>query len=127
MTGPTFQGLNTLLLMTIGSGTLSHISYQTLPGVDNVLQAKSITAMNETRWVLGFSYYFQKYAFIWEGEGEATYRVGDSVQTVPVGRSWNNATIVTWNSPVITNGDVSPLATGTFGTDPIAWVVPPPL
>lgn len=121
------QGLNTLMLMTSGSGTLYHISYGSVLGYANTHRSKTINATGENRWVVGFSYTYNKYAFIWEGSGEATYRVGTGLSAFPVGRSWNNATTVNWDSPIVSNADATSLVTGPFLPELIAWIIPPPI
>lgn len=120
-----FRGLNTLLLLTVGSGTLYTINYDNVAGLGNALESKTILASNQTRWVLGFCFNYAKYAFIWDGDEQATYRVGSRSSGL-VGSNWNNASLVTWGDTDVTFGDVSSLATGPWGIDTLAWIVPPP-
>jgi len=45
-----------------------------------------------TRFLISFSHCFNRFAFYWDGSGEAVYGTADSLVRLPVGKSWADAT-----------------------------------
>lgn len=45
-----------------------------------------------TRFLISFSHCYKRFAFYWEGNGEAVYGTSESFIRLPVGRSWGEAT-----------------------------------
>jgi hypothetical protein len=102
-----FTNGQTLVVTTTGPGKLNLLSYQSNGGVVNVVGSVSTSKAGETRFLISHSYTFERFAFYWDGAGEAVYGIGASLLRQPVGRSWSNASLASWGSPAITTADVS--------------------
>ncbi|KAK7021906.1 hypothetical protein VNI00_017195 [Paramarasmius palmivorus] len=102
-----FTNGNTLTVYTQGPGKLHLLSFQSNGKLVNVIGTATTTSQGVTKFIVSHSYTFERFAFFFEGAGEAVYSVGPSLLRQPVGRSWTGATLVKWESAEITTGDVS--------------------
>jgi hypothetical protein len=102
-----FIGDQTLLVMTDGPGKLTLLSYGSNAGIRNIVGAKTISKPGETRWLIGFSHTFTRFAFYWEGSHQAYARIGNSFETIPVGRSLRAASQVNWGANSLITADVT--------------------
>ncbi|KAK7023627.1 hypothetical protein VNI00_016589 [Paramarasmius palmivorus] len=102
-----FTNGNTLTVYVRGPGKLHLLAFQSNGRIPNHVGANSTTSQGVTRFIVSHSYTFERFAFYFEGAGEAVYSVGPSLLRQPVGRSWTGATLVKWESPDITTADVS--------------------
>lgn len=100
---PIFHDGNAIIVTTEGPGKLRHFSY----GSGN-MQSRSgsvaTTRHGVSHFVIGFSYTFPRYAFIWEGNGKATCCTSFNRQEHPVGKSWSDACLVEYGHPAINRG-----------------------
>lgn len=121
-----FQGDASLMVISKGPGKLSILCYQSNGKLTNNVGHKSTKNSGETRWMIGFSHTYERFAFCWEGQGTAVYRIGDSLQTFPVGTSWSAASVVKWGASNIVTENVTANITGgiNLNTTPILWVIP---
>lgn len=122
-----FIGDKCVTVTTMGPGKLSLLSYANVSGAGvNHIGGKSTDNSGKTRWMIGFSHYFSRFAFIWEGQGEAVYRIGFSLLTAPVGTSWTAASVVKWSSDKVTKEDVTSNIPGAVNRDDATtlWVIP---
>lgn len=101
------------LVVTVhGPGRVHLFSYSSNAGMPGHIGAVETTNPDKTRFIISHSYSFEKYAFYWEGAGEAVWSVGSSLQRQPVGRSWNDARVVVWGSPAVTAENISGILPG---------------
>ena len=111
-----FRGQSTLLVHAWGQGKLHLLSYD--PNVTQLtphVGDKSTTnSVGPTDFVIGFSHYFRKYAFYWEGDGDAYLRIGTSPDLIPVGKSWATATSAPFGGDGVSTTDVSSLVGGAI-------------
>lgn len=93
---------------------LSYASNANLPA-----HVGTITTNREgvTRFMISHSYTFTKFAFYWEGSGEAVCGAGSSLIRQPVGTSWNAATCADWGSTSFTTQNVSTFTTSAVSRD----------
>lgn len=119
-----FRGDNCLTVTTMGPGKLTLLTYGGSSA--NHIGAKSTNNSSKTRWMIGFSHNYTRFAFIWEGKGEAVYRVGSSLVTTPVGTSWTAASLMDWGTGKITRADVSSNILGAIERNNATtfWVIP---
>jgi hypothetical protein len=101
-----FRNGNAVIVNAKGAGKLHLLSYSSNSGVTNHVGYIETTASGLTRFVISFSYTFTRFAFYWEGTGEAVYGAGDSLARYPIATSWDNAIVVEWGSSSFTSGDV---------------------
>jgi hypothetical protein len=102
-----FYGDQTLLILTEGPGKLNLLSYGSNAGIRNHVGAKTTSKTGETRWVIGHSYTFTRFAFYWDGAGQAYARIGNSYATTPVGKSWKAASQANWGATSLITADVT--------------------
>ncbi|KAJ6448067.1 hypothetical protein C8R45DRAFT_850538 [Mycena sanguinolenta] len=81
-----------------------------------------------TNFLVGFTYYYFDFAFYWDGEGPAFWRMGNSSVRFPVGTSWTSATDLPRKntSEVELRVDVSAIAaTAAAVSDfPVVYIIP---
>ena len=97
----------TLVVTAIGPGKLHLFSYQSKKGYPDIVGAVTTSKAGETRFLISHTYSYQRFAFHWEGAGEAVYGIGASLRREWVGPSWKNASLASWGSAGITMTDVS--------------------
>lgn len=102
-----FEASNSLMIITSGPGTLTLLTYAGAKGLSSVIGSKKTTTSGTIRWFVGFSHNYTRFAFMWEGGGQAVYRIGSTLLTEKVGTDWKSASLVSWGSGTITTADVS--------------------
>jgi len=90
-----------------GPGKVHLLSFQSNGGIKNHVGFVETTSAGVTRFMLSHSYTFERFAFYFEGAGEAVYGIGTDLARNSVGKSWSEANLVSWGSPTITTADVS--------------------
>jgi len=119
-----------LTVTTKGPGKLSLLTFKGATGLSNVVGAKTTTSPGQTRWLISFSHNYTRFAFIWEGAGEAVYRIGSSLLTAPVGTKWTEASLVEWWSGLaVKQDDVSSELGSALNRDNVTtfWAIPDPI
>ncbi|KAJ7606926.1 hypothetical protein FB45DRAFT_1068183 [Roridomyces roridus] len=74
------------IITTFGPGNLHHLAYA--PQISSMININGVVPISNqgaTNFVLGFSYYYEGFAFYWDGAGEASFRLGNSTETLAVG------------------------------------------
>jgi len=118
-----------LIVTTSGTGNLHLLTYNdpSAPiGLQSYKGSKATTNAGKTHWLISFSYNYNYFAFIWDGKGEAVYRVGTGLLTNSVGTDWTKASTVTLGNPGVGQADVSnqaKTATVRDATTPV-WIIP---
>ncbi|KAK7439310.1 hypothetical protein VKT23_012803 [Stygiomarasmius scandens] len=107
----------TIIVTTRGPGKLHLLSYQPNNGSKDHVGSTTTTNTGITRFVVGFSHYFTQFAFYWDGEGEAVYSIGNHLQRLPVGESWNHASSAPWGGHEITTVDVANIVPNAIKRD----------
>lgn len=90
-----------------GGGKVHLLSYQCIVRILSVVGSITTTNLNEMRFIISHSYTYERYAFYWEGAGEAVF--GASLERKPVGRSWSDARVAVWGTTGVTTGNASGL------------------
>lgn len=109
----------------MGPGNLHLLSYDSNSVLTNNVGSKNTANTGKTRFLISHSHTYTKFAFYWDGAGEAVYCIGTGLEMRPVGRSWTSASMVSWGSRNVTTGDVSSLTTKISGhTEITAFVIP---
>lgn len=104
-----------------GPGSLHLLtSNGVIPGTENVVGATTTnpsTPDKITRFIISFSHNYTKYAFYWDGAGEAVYGKGQDLVRQPLLNGWNAATIIDWGSTSFSTQDVSTIAASATKRD----------
>ena len=95
-----------------GPGKLYLLSWQSNAGAPSCVGATPTANSGITRYMLSFSHTYERFAFYWEGQGEAVYSIGTELLTHNVGRGWREASFIAWGASSIITQDV----TGVVGT-----------
>ena len=121
-----FTNGQTLVVSAIGPGKLHLLSYESNAKIVNHIGYIPTSKTGETRFLISHSYTFTKFAFFWEGSGEAVYGVGTSLVRQPVGKSWASASLASWGSPTITTANVTSQVTSavTRNNEITAFIIP---
>lgn len=112
-----FTNGNSLVVSTRGPGKIHLLSYQSNGKITNHVGSLATNNEGETRFLISHSYTFERFAFFFEGAGEAVYGMGSSLMRQPVGKSWNEASVASWGSASITTADVSAQVTSAVVRD----------
>ena len=121
-----FTNGQTLVVSAVGPGKLHLLSYESNAKIQNHVGYIPTNKTGETRFVISHSYTFTKFAFFWEGSGEAVYGVGTSLVRQPVGKSWTSASLASWGNPNITTANVTSQVTSAVTRDNqiTAFIIP---
>ena len=121
-----FQSDQQLTVITRGPGTLSLLTWGSNSNAPSVVGAVKTTNTSLTRYLISFSHDFNYYAFIWNGQGDARYQVGSSLDRKPVGKDWKTASFVEWLSNEVKTKDVSATVATATNRDELttAWIIP---
>lgn len=123
---PIFSHGQGILVITRGPGKVHLLSYAS--DSDSAPHKGTTTTDLEgiTRFLISHSYGYTKYAFFWEGAGQAFCTFGQDTNRVLVGTHWNAATCVEFGSPRFTTQNVSSYTVGAFNRDNIAtcFIIP---
>lgn len=108
MTTGLFRGQETLYVHTWGKGKLHLLTFDpNHSGLQPHVGGKSTpNNVGPTHYVVGFSHYFRQFAFYWDGEEEAYLRIGTQSELIPVGRSWEKATLAPFGGSAVSTADV---------------------
>jgi len=101
-----FRNGNGVIVNAKGPGKLHLLSYGSNAKLQNHVGYIETTASGITRFIISFSYTFTRFAFYWEGSGEAAYGASDSLARYPMAKNWDNAAVVVWGSSSFTSADV---------------------
>jgi hypothetical protein len=115
------------LVVTIsGPGKFYLLSYQSNAKMTNVQGTIDITGTGVTRIMVSHSYTFERFAFYFDGAGEAVYGIGAGLARLPVGKSLKEASTVAWGQGTVGTGDVSSQATSAARVDNLitAFIIP---
>ncbi|KIJ53190.1 hypothetical protein M422DRAFT_124260, partial [Sphaerobolus stellatus SS14] len=87
-----------ILLTTHGSGkihlyTFANHALKPPAGPKGLIE---VQGEGVNHFMIGYSYGFTRFGFIWEGEGHATYRVGQRTEEYLVSRKWQEASWLAW-------------------------------
>jgi hypothetical protein len=106
---PIFVDGNTLVITTRGVGNLRLFSYQSNAGASNCVGSTLTSNTGVTRFLVSFSHTYERFAFYWDGAGEAVYGIGTGLERKPVGRSWTSASAILWGASMVTTIDATSL------------------
>jgi len=120
-----FKDDQCLVVTTRGPGRLHLLSYQSNGGLTNNVGSRPTTNSGVTRFMVSFSHTYERFAFIWDGDGEAVYGVGHGLKRLPVGKSWGQASAIEWGSSTVTTTDVSKLVGPLSGNTNITCFIIP--
>ena len=101
-----FHNGNGITVNAAGPGKLHLLSYGNSVGSYNVVGYVETFASGVTRFLISHSHTYNRFAFYWEGNGEAVYGAGNSLVRMPVARNWRTATCVERGASFFTTHDV---------------------
>ncbi|KAF9073337.1 hypothetical protein BDP27DRAFT_1360276 [Rhodocollybia butyracea] len=122
-----FTNGQTLTVTTRGPGNLNLVSYQSNGGIPNVAGATPTTNAGVTRFVISHSYTFERFAFFWDGAGEAVYTIRTALANNPVGRSWAEASGVSWGATTVSTVNATSFVASAVArnNEATCFVIPP--
>ncbi|KAF9073342.1 hypothetical protein BDP27DRAFT_1318733 [Rhodocollybia butyracea] len=82
--------------------------------ITNHVGATPTTKTGVTRFLVSHSYTFDRFAFFWDGAGDASYTIGTAEQSHPVGKSWAEANGVSWGATTIDTVDATSFVPGAL-------------
>lgn len=112
-----FHNGQALIVTTRGPGKLHLLSYQNNAQGVNVVGSTQTSSSGVTRFLISFSHHYERFAFHWDGAGEAVYGLGNGLERKPVGRNWQQASFIAWGSASITSSDVTAIARAATNRD----------
>jgi len=105
-----FHNGNGIIVNAAGPGKLHLLTYgpESSHGVGshNIVGYVETFASGVTRFLISHSHTYNRFAFYWEGNGEAVYGAGESLIRMPVARNWRAATCVERGASFFTVHDV---------------------
>ncbi|KAK7017560.1 hypothetical protein VNI00_018574 [Paramarasmius palmivorus] len=108
---------NTLTVTARGPGKLHLLSYQSNAKLGNNVGTLETTSQGITQFVISHSYTYERFAFFFEGDGDAVYSIGSGLVRQPVGKNWKGASLVSWGSQSVETGDVDGIASKANNVD----------
>ncbi|KAF8881498.1 mucin-binding lectin 1 [Infundibulicybe gibba] len=105
-----------VLVTARGPGKVHLLSYQSNGKITAHIGATTTNNTGITRFLISHSYTFERFAFYWEGEGEAVFGYGQSLVRTPLGKSWKEAAMISWGQN-LTTGDASANVAGAVNRD----------
>jgi hypothetical protein len=115
-----FLNGNGVIVSARGPGSIHLISFASngnLPNHIGTITTTPSTPDKVTRFIISHSYTFTKFAFYWDGAGQAVCGKGQDLVRQPVGNSWNVATCVDWGSANFTTQNVTTFTTSAVTRD----------
>lgn len=107
-----------LVVITQGPGHLCLLSYGSKDGSGiNIVGAMNTNAPGITRWLISFSHRYDKFAFIWDGQGEGVYQIGNGLERRHVGRKWTAASTAHKGASHVGIEDVADIAKHAINRD----------
>jgi hypothetical protein len=103
-----------LVVTTRGPGSLHLLTYSKDPtsSFGKFVRPTSTSNAGTTRFLVSFTHNYDGYAFHWDGAGEAVYGIGANLERKPVGRSWKNASAISWTATTVTTIDATSIVAG---------------
>ncbi|KAF8881502.1 mucin-binding lectin 1 [Infundibulicybe gibba] len=105
-----------IIVTARGPGKVHLLSYQSNAKLAAVIGATTTNNTGTTQFLISHSYTFDKFAFYWEGEGEAVFGYGQDLVRSSLGKSWSNAAMVVYGQN-LTTGDASADVAGAVNCD----------
>ncbi|KDR77697.1 hypothetical protein GALMADRAFT_411187 [Galerina marginata CBS 339.88] len=101
-----------------GPGRIHLLSYGANQA-SNTAHIGTITTASEgkTRFIISHSYDYTKFAFFWDGAGEAVSGLGQQPFNQAVGKSWEEATCADYNTNAFATRDVTAATTDAVTRD----------
>jgi len=124
---PIFANGNGIIVTASGPGKLHLLTFASNGGIVNHVGVTETKKAGLTRFLISHSYTFTKFAFYWEGAGEAVYGTTESlVRTVLTAKGWADAVTVDWGTSSFGKADVSAEAQKGVGRDGLvtAFIIP---
>jgi len=113
-----FRNGNGVIVNAKGPGKLHLLTYGGISAnLGNVVGSVGTTNSGITRFLISFSHNYTRFAFYWEGAGEAAYGTSESLARYPVAKNWDNAVVIHWGSPSFTSGNVNAEVNKAVGRD----------
>nr|6ZRW_A Chain A, Mucin-binding lectin 1 [Coprinopsis cinerea]6ZRW_B Chain B, Mucin-binding lectin 1 [Coprinopsis cinerea]6ZRW_C Chain C, Mucin-binding lectin 1 [Coprinopsis cinerea]6ZRW_D Chain D, Mucin-binding lectin 1 [Coprinopsis cinerea]6ZRW_E Chain E, Mucin-binding lectin 1 [Coprinopsis cinerea]6ZRW_F Chain F, Mucin-binding lectin 1 [Coprinopsis cinerea]6ZU2_AAA Chain AAA, Mucin-binding lectin 1 [Coprinopsis cinerea]6ZU2_BBB Chain BBB, Mucin-binding lectin 1 [Coprinopsis cinerea]6ZU2_CCC Ch len=115
-----------LFIITRGPGKLTLLTWGGLNNLRSVIGAIPTENTGVTKWAVSFSHNYTRFSFIWEGQGEACYQIGNGLTRSPVGRSWSSSSTIHWGSSTVITEDVTSVVPGAVNRDKVttAYALP---
>ncbi|KAH6906774.1 mucin-binding lectin 1 [Coprinopsis sp. MPI-PUGE-AT-0042] len=95
-----------LCVITDGPGFLSLLSWQSRQSIRAHVGTIPTSNSGLTKFMVGFSHTFERFAIVWDGEGQAVYQIGKNLERFPVGRDWSCASTVHWGARELVSENV---------------------
>ena len=124
---PIFANGNGIIVTASGPGKLHLLTFASNGGIVNHVGVTETKKAGLTRFLISHSYTFTKFAFYWEGAGEAVYGTTESlVRTALIAKGWADAVTVDWGTSSFGKADVSAEAQKGVGRDGLvtAFIIP---
>jgi hypothetical protein len=112
-----FRNGQGIVITSNGPGKVHLLSYASNAGIVPHEGTTTTNREGVTRFVISHSYTFTKFAFFWEGVGQAFCAIGEDNNKVPVGTSWTAATCIAWSGSSFTSENVSSCTAGGVNRD----------
>ena len=115
-----------LVVLTKGPGTLYLLSWASNANSPSTIGGIPTTRSGITPYIISFSHNYTRFAFIWQGEGEAVYQIGDGLERKPLGRAWESASTIHWGATAIVTENVTAHASSALNRDKetTAFIIP---
>ena len=107
MSGVFFLNGNGVIVSARGPGKVHLLSYASNGGLPAHVGSITTTSEGVTRFIISHSYTFTKFAFYWEGQGEAVCGKALGLVRQPVGKNWEAATTADWGATEFTTQNVT--------------------
>lgn len=117
MTTPIFSYGRGIIVSAKGPGKVHLMSYASNASITSHIGSITTDRPGVTRFIISHAYTFDKFAFYWEGSGEAVCGVGEDMSREPVGKSWKAATYVGWGEKSFSTKDVESSTTSAVNRD----------
>ena len=124
---PIFANGNGIIVTTSGPGKLHLLTFASNGGIVNHVGVTETKKAGLTRFLISHSYTFTKFAFYWEGAGEAVYGTTESlVRNALTAKGWADSVTVDWGTSSFGKADVSAEAQKGVGRDGLvtAFIIP---
>ncbi|KAI9450636.1 hypothetical protein F5148DRAFT_1227043 [Russula earlei] len=102
-----FVGGKSVNVTTRGPGRLYLFTHGSNVGAPSTVGGTATNNEGITRYLISFSHNFTKFAFYWDGQGEAVYSIDTRLVRKPVGKSWKEACYILWGADEVQIADVS--------------------
>jgi hypothetical protein len=117
MSGGFYLNGNGVIVSARGPGKVHLLSYASNSNLPAHVGTTTTTSGGITRFIISHSYTFTKFAFYWDGEGEAGCGKGQGLVRQPVGKSWEAATTADWGTTEFRTQNVGSFTTSAVPRD----------